>query len=55
MFKVELVDDETDEGLDVPSISFSSVLSLSSLSYISGLKGPSIPLPRLEAMDVFGK
>ncbi len=31
VFKVELVDEDTDEGLDVPSL-FSSVLSLSSLS-----------------------
>ena len=56
MFNVELVEDDTDEGLEVPSISFSSVLSLSSLSYMSGLRGPNKPLPdKFEPMDVFGK
>ena len=44
VFIVELVDEETDDGLEAPS-PFSSVLSsLSSLSYISGLNGlPSAP------------
>ena len=55
-FICELVDEDTDEGLEVPSISFSSVLSLSSLSYMSsGLSGPVRPLPGLEAIETLGK
>ena len=55
-FICELVDEDTDEGLEVPSISFSSVLSLSSLSYkSSGLRGPVRPFPGLEARDTLGK
>jgi hypothetical protein len=55
-FICELVVEDTDEGLEVPSISFSSVLSLSSLSYMSsGLSGPVRPLPGLEAKDTLGK
>ena len=52
MFKVELVVEDTDDGLDVPS-SFSSVLSLSlSLSNMSGLNGgPPLPV----APDTGGK
>ena len=49
MFKVDDVEEETDEGRDpVPSMSFSSVLSLSSLSKRSlGLSGapPLLPDP----------
>ena len=33
----ELVEEETEDGLDAPSVSFSSLLSFSSRSNISGL------------------